>query len=55
MSLTLATRPSTSTSDWSSWMRRAVSRMAAMEARIRWLAQITVDTPAWRNSSVGVA
>ena len=29
--------------------------MAESEARSRWLAQITVDTPACRNRSVGVA
>ena len=36
-------------------MRRDVSRMAAMEARILWLAQITTEAPWARNSSVGVA
>jgi hypothetical protein len=48
MSFTVATRPSTPSSDSSSWMREAVSRIAAIEARSRWLAQITVEMPAWR-------
>ena len=55
MSFTEATLPSTRISDSSSWMRAAVSRIAVIEARSRWLAQMMVEMPAWRNRSVGVA
>jgi hypothetical protein len=54
MSFTLATRPSISPRCSSAWIRAAVSRMAVMEARIRWLAQMMVLTPIFRNAAVGV-
>ena len=55
MSRTEATRSSTSTSDSLAAMLRAVSRMAEMEERTRWLAQITIEMPASRKALAGVA